>query len=324
MKFHELDAHPEGGLPRTLDPHPPTSIPPPLSTEPIIDADLLQVPAGVGSLHVERYGLGGEPVVLLPAFGTSAFLWRAVAPTLAEHGYMVYAIDPMGYGESDRPFEGDYAVAAQAEYVRAALGSLRVDHATVAGVEIGAGIALRLALTSPELVSTLVLVNPVAFDEWPSDDVRHLQNATARHAVRLARGVLGAAALLEPLLLRSVFDPDRMPPRLLARYLAPYTGTDGAVHLLDLARALHTEDLENPDLTRIRQRTVIVRGKEDHSLSPTIAARLHAGIPGSAMQTIPNASRLLPEDAPDQLTGLLLRVLGGERIEEDEVEWNES
>lgn len=262
--------------------------------------------------------------MLLPAFGTSAFLWRAVAPVLAEHGYMAYAIDPMGYGESDRPFEGDYAVTAQAEYLRAALGSLRIDHATVAGVEIGAGIALRLAITSPELVSSLVLINPVAFDDWPSDDVRHLQNATVRHAVRLARGILGAASLLEPLLVRSVADPDRMPPRLVARYLAPYTGTEGAVHLLDLARALHTEDLEDPDLTRIRQRTVIVRGADDESLSPTIAARLHAGIPGSAMRTIPDASRLLPEDAPDQLTDLLLQVLDGVRIEEDEVEWNES
>ncbi|HUF29922.1 MAG TPA: alpha/beta hydrolase [Gemmatimonadaceae bacterium] len=285
---------------------------------------MLQVPAGPGSLHVERYGLGGDPVVLLPAFGTSAFLWRAVGPALAEHGYMAYAIDPMGYGESDRPFEGDYAVAAQAEYVRAALGSLRVDRATVVGVEIGAGIALRLAINSPELVSTLVLINPVAFDAWPSDDVRYLQNATVRHAVRLARGILGAAALLEPLLVGSVADPGHMPQRLIARYLAPYTGTDGAVHLLDLARALHTEDLEDPELTRIRQRTVIVRGEEDRSLSATIAARLHAGIPGSAMRTIPGAARLLPEDAPDQLTDLLLRVLDGVRIEEDDAEWNES
>jgi hypothetical protein len=41
------------------------------------------------------------------------------------------------------------------------------------------------------------------------------------------------------------------------------------------------------------------------------------------MRTIPDASRLLPEDAPDQLTDLLLQVLGGARIEEDEAEWNE-
>lgn len=291
---------------------------------PVVDADLLQVPAGPGSLHVERYGLGGPPVVLLPAFGTSSFLWRSIAPALAERGYMVYAVDPMGYGESDRPFDGDYAVAAQAEYLRAVLGALRIERATIVGVEIGAGIALRLALDAPELVETLVLVSPVAFDAWPSADVRRLQNATVRHAVRLARGVLGAAALLEPLLVESVAADERMPPRLVARYLAPYTGTDGAVHLLDLARALHTEDLEHPDLLGIRARTVIVRGAADRTLPVSIAARLHAGIPGSSYVTIPDAGRLVPEDAPAPLVTIITRVLAGESIEDDVAGWNES
>jgi pimeloyl-ACP methyl ester carboxylesterase len=295
-----------------------------VNAESVVDADLLQVPAGPGSLHVERYGLGGAPVVLLPAFGTSSFLWRAVAPALAEQGYMAYAVDPMGYGESDRPFDGDYSVAAQADYLRTALGALRVERAAIVGVEIGAGIALRLAVESPELLMALVLVNPVAFDAWPSGDVRRLQKATVRHAVRLARGVLGAAALLEPLLIESVAADSRMPPRLVARYLAPYTGTEGAVHLLDLARALHTEDLEAPDLLRIRARTTIVRGAADRTLPSSIAARLHAGIPGSAIVTIPDAARLVPEDAPSEMVTIITRTLAGESIADDFTEWNES
>lgn len=295
-----------------------------MSPQPVIDADLLQVPAGPGSLHVERYGLGGPPVVLLPAFGTSAFLWRSVAPVLAEHGFVAYAIDPMGYGESDRPFDGDYSIAAQAEYLRTALGSLRIDRAAIIGVEIGAGMALRLAIAAPELVSTLVMVSPVAFGDWPGLDVRHLQNATARHAVRLARGVMGSASLLQPLLRGAVARLERMPARLVARYMAPYTGTDGAVHLLDLARALHTEDLEELDLLGIRARTVIVRGGADRTLSPRIAARLHAGIPGSTLITLADAGRLVPEDVPVQLSTILLRALGDQWLADVDEDWNET
>ena len=295
-----------------------------MSSQPVIDADLLQVPAGPGSLHVERYGLGGSPVVLLPAFGTSAFLWRSVAPVLAEHGFVAYAIDPMGYGESDRPFDGDYSIAAQAEYLRTALGSLRIDRAAIIGVEIGAGMALRLAIAAPELVSTLVMVSPVAFGDWPGVDVRHLQNATARHAVRLARGVMGSAILLQPLLRGAVARLERMPARLVARYMAPYTGTDGAVHLLDLARALHTEDLEELDLLGIRARTVIVRGGADRTLSPRIAARLHAGISGSTLITLADAGRLVPEDVPVQLSTILLRALGDQWLADVDEDWNET
>jgi pimeloyl-ACP methyl ester carboxylesterase len=233
-------------------------------------------------------------------------------------------MDPMGYGESDRPFDGDYSIAAQAEYVRTALGSLRIEHTALVGVEIGAGIALRLALTFPALVSTLVLVNPVAFDEWPGEDLRRLQQATARNAVRLARGVMGSAALLQPLLRSSVARLERMPARLVARYLAPYTGTDGAVHLLDLARALHTEDLEELDLLRIRSRTVIIRGDGDHTLPPNIAARLHAGIPGSTLITLSDAGRLVPEDVPARLSAIILRVLDDHWIADVDMDWNET
>ena len=48
-----------------------------------IDADLLRIPVGPGSMHVERYGHGGAPIVMLHGFGTSSFLWRNIAPEIA-------------------------------------------------------------------------------------------------------------------------------------------------------------------------------------------------------------------------------------------------
>jgi len=53
-------------------------------------------------------------VLLVHGFPTSSFLWRAIAPRLAEAGHTAFAIDLLGYGESDRPLDGDYSIAAQA------------------------------------------------------------------------------------------------------------------------------------------------------------------------------------------------------------------
>ena len=80
-----------------------------------LDADILRIPAGPGALHVERYGHGGEAVVLLHGFGTSSFLWRGVAPLLARAGHTAFAVDLMGYGEADRPLDGDFSIAAQVD-----------------------------------------------------------------------------------------------------------------------------------------------------------------------------------------------------------------
>src|SRR5690606_30457899 len=114
---------------------------------PRMHPDQLRIPVGPGAVHVDRYGHGGTPIVLLHGFGTSSFLWRHVAPRLARLGHTAFAIDMFGYGESDRPWDSDFGVAAQAEYLDRALTSLRVGRPIVVGVGLGGAVALRLAAT---------------------------------------------------------------------------------------------------------------------------------------------------------------------------------
>ncbi|HEX7941266.1 MAG TPA: alpha/beta hydrolase, partial [Gemmatimonadaceae bacterium] len=184
-----------------------------------IDADLLRIPVGPGSMHVERYGHGGAPIVLLHGFGTSSFLWRNIAPEIALANRTAFAVDLFGYGESDRPFDADFGIAAQAELVDRALTALRLPKATVVGIDLGGAVALRLASTRPERVERLLLVNPIALDEVPADDVTTLQRNTARFAFRASRGILGATPILGEVLRRSVANERNMPDKLVARYL---------------------------------------------------------------------------------------------------------
>ena len=256
-------------------------------------------------MHVERYGHGGAPVVLIHGFGTCAFLWRNVAPALALTRHTAYAVDLLGYGESDRPFDADFGLAAQAEYLERALTALRVARAAVVGVDIGAAIALRLAASRPERVARLVLINPVAFDEVPAGDIRSLQRNTARFALRVSRGLFGASALLSPVLTESVADPARMPPFLVGRYLAPFVGQEGVTHLLALARAVREIDLDDLDLTQVRAHTLIVRGEKDGWVSPGVAQRLRAEVPDGRVVTLPDVARLVPEESPDELAELI-------------------
>lgn len=277
-----------------------------------IDPDLLRTPVGPGAVHVERYGHGGRSVLLVHGFATSSFLWRAVAPALAD-AYTVYAVDLLGYGESDRPPDADYSIAAQTAYLDRALAALRVPRAAVVGVGIGGGIALRLAVRHPSRVEALALVNGVAFEECPGRDVRSAQLGTARFALRIARGVLGAAPVVRRVLEESVATREAMPARLVARYLAPYVGADGVAHLLTLARALRAEDVEELDLAAVHAPTLIVWGEAQQWLDSGLPERVQSAIPGSVVVRLPDAGALVPEDAPATLAHVLTEFLASQQ-----------
>ena len=273
----------------------------------------MRVPVGAGALHVERYGHGGRAVLLAHGFATSSFVWRTVGPLLAAAGHTAFAVDLLGYGESDRPIEANYSIAAQAEYLDRALASLRVPRATAVGLGVGGGIVQRLTLRHPARVDGLVLVNSVAFGDCPGRDVRAVQLGTARFALRVAHGVLGAAPLLRRVLEDSVARKETMPARLVARYLAPYVGPEGVTHLLTIARALKADDVEELDLSLIRAPVAIVWGEEQQWLDSGLPERLQSAIAGSSLVRFNGVGSLVPEENPDALVHVILELLDRQR-----------
>ena len=265
---------------------------------------------------MERYGHGGAPIVFLHGFGTSSFVWRELAPEIALANRTAFAIDLFGHGESDRPFDADFGIASQAELVDRALTALRLPRATVVGLDLGGAVALRLAASRPERVERLLLVNPIALDEVPAGDIKALQRNTARFAFRASRGILGAAPILGDLLRKSVADGSHMPDKLVARYLAPYVGEEGLNHLLLLARSIDDEDMEDAELGSLPQPTLIVWGDQDPWVGPRFPDRLADTIPGSRLVRLPGIGRLVPEEAPDALLGLLLEFIGAAALQD--------
>lgn len=265
-------------------------------------------------MHVERYGHGGAPVVLVHGFGTCAFLWRNIGPEIAVANRTAFAIDMFGYGESDRPFDAPFGIAAQSDYLDRALTALRLPKATIVGVDLGGAVALHLAATRPDRVDRLVLVNPIALDDIPANDVKTLHRNTARFAFRVSHGVLGAAPLMTELLKGSVARPESMPDALIARYLAPYVGRDGLEHLLMLGRSIDGDDMRDVAVEQLTQPALIVWGDQDHWVNPKLPDRLAGTMPGARLIRIPGAGRLVPEDAPATLSNIILESIGAAAV----------
>lgn len=112
------------------------------------------------SLAVEEHGGGPAVLVLVHGFGNSRHDWTDVVGALADD-VRVVTYDQRGHGDSTHT--GD-ATTYTLEWLAHDLTVLLRDvgPATVLGSSLGGVVALRTALASPALVTSLILVNTAA------------------------------------------------------------------------------------------------------------------------------------------------------------------
>jgi 2-hydroxymuconate-semialdehyde hydrolase len=245
----------------------------------------------------------GAPVVLVHGFPTSSVLWRDVVPRLAER-MRVIAVDLVGFGPSEKPDGAALHIRAQAGYVRELLQGKGIEEFAVAGHDIGGGVAQLLALEGG--VRALVLVDSIAFDTWPIEGVRMIQDASPEQETpEFVRDVLGVALDL------GLTQPDALPAEVREAYLAPFAGVGGAGAFFRAARAIDGKGLagREAELARLDVPTLLVWGEDDPYLSVEVADRLAETLPHATEVLLPGCSHFLPEDAPDALADLVSEFL---------------
>jgi pimeloyl-ACP methyl ester carboxylesterase len=121
----------------------------------------------------------GAPVTLIHGTPSSSVIWRNVVPSLVADGHRVVVLDLLGYGASERPADPqvDTSVSAQVDVVLAVLTAQGVESAHIVAHDIGGGVAQRLGVLHPGRMRSLVLIDSVSFDSWPSERTRRQMQA---------------------------------------------------------------------------------------------------------------------------------------------------
>jgi pimeloyl-ACP methyl ester carboxylesterase len=128
-----------------------------------------------------RWGGGPAKVVFLHGGGQNAHTWDTVILGL---GLPALAVDLPGHGRSAWREDGDYGPKLNAVAVEPVIAELAPEADLVVGMSLGGLTAMRLAVTAPQLVPGLVMV-----DVTPSAPERHEQMTKAQMgAVALVRG----------------------------------------------------------------------------------------------------------------------------------------
>lgn len=120
----------------------------------------------------------GKIVLLLHGKNFNGAYWRQTADTLLSHGYRVLMPDQIGFGKSSKPEHFQYSFQQLALLTKKLVDTLGIKEVHVLGHSMGGMLAVRFTLMYPDMVSKLVLENPIGLEDYkvkvPYTDVNKL------------------------------------------------------------------------------------------------------------------------------------------------------
>jgi len=265
-------------------------------------------------LQGAEHGTDGA-IVLLHDIPAGAFAWQNVLPQLAGANRAVYAIDMLGYGLSEHPWQADTSIWGQADCLAMMFKDLSLTNIILVGHGIGGGVAQVLATRlSRERVAALVLIDTICYEhsfapDWPLPDMQKNQDPDAPKHTKLEDMIQNLRATLPNAVHNTrQFDNDDV----LNDYVSPWNSELGKEVLFQHIRLLipsYSNSVAS-DLKVLRKPSLIIWGELDQQMPLKLAQRLHRDMPESRLVIIPEAGHLVLFDAPGAVASALADFVG--------------
>ncbi len=270
-----------------------------------------------GRVFVSEIPGDDPPVVLLHGFPDDHRIYAKLMPLLSPR--RAVAFDFVGYGRSDRTGGAHFSPEDHGAEITAVLDALNIDRAILVGHDASGADAVVYALTNPERVAHLVLLNTV-FGNSPSLRMPEMTRLFSDpQLTTLADDMVGDPNQLLWLLLRwgTQLDLDAGGPDSIVRasILAQFVGDDQQPAAVASVRAwtgvwrdlLDQQDaiVKSGALSRLEVPVSIIWGETDRYLSTSLATEIAALFPDPSVHFIPGVGHYPQHDRPERVAELL-------------------
>jgi len=264
-------------------------------------------------VHYKEDGQGEPTLILLHGFAASEFSWREVRAPLAEYGRVV-AFDRPAFGLTERPVRwqgaNPYAAENQADLTMALMDRLGIEQAILVGNSAGGTVAVRSALSYPERVKALVLVDAAIYQGGGSPAwVRPLLNTPQ-------------AQRIGPLLMRRIqnwgldfarsawHDPSKISAEVWEGYTKPLQAENWDRGLWELFASSRESNLAS-QVEQLNLPVLVISGDDDRIVETQLSVRLAEEIPGAELVIIPNCGHVPQEECPQAFLEAVEGFLAG-------------
>lgn len=251
----------------------------------------------VGPVRLVYYRLGpegGEPWLLLHGLGAVAATWAPVLAAFRGHCRLLVP-ELSSLGGTACPGDGlaiQPGVRVLAQLLERELGG---RPATVAGISLGGWMAVRLALSRPDLVSRLALIDAGGYRDQDWDAIQSLVTV---------EDLAGIDRLYPALFVKVPWVMRVSRPGFLKAYTSPAVkGT--------LAGLTEEDTFDADDLARLRVPTALIWGERDGLFNLETARAMAAALPDPHFKLLPDCGHAVHIECP----GLLVKALAEFRRE---------
>lgn len=252
-------------------------------------------------IHVRDQGLRrGKALILIHGGNSSLHVWEKMVEDLSRD-FRVISLDLPGHGLTGANQTGDYSPDTMADAIETVMDKLDIEKAIWVGNSFGGWIAWRGALSRPDRVNGLVLVD--ASGAVTDDPIKPYL------AARIAKSPLGKflvpnftpKSIVRASLEQVISNDENITEALVERNweLARFPGNRDAI--LDIQK-LDRESEEWNKIQNIKVPTLILWGEDDVTMPLSFAKAFNRKIENSVLIMHPNAAHVPMEEIPIALS----------------------
>ncbi len=254
-----------------------------------------------------------SPIVLLHGTGSSLFAWDGWTDALKSN-HRVIRYDLAGFGLTGPAPDRIYNVGRDVEMLFRLLDKLGVQHCTIGGNSLGGSIAWRAALSHPERVDRLILVDAGGYPSHPTSVPLGFRLAALPGISWITQHTLPRILVEQGY--RNVFgDPSRVTREMIDRSVELTQREGNRRAFLDRTRQRGGSAGISRRIAELKLPTLIIWGAKDRLIPPDDAERFHREIAGSTLAMFDDLGHAPEEEDPARTVTAVKSFLDANQIQ---------
>jgi len=231
-------------------------------------------------LHVVQAGpKSGIPVMLLHGFPEFWYGWRKQIPALVDAGCRVIVPDQRGYNLSNKPKDKkDYGVFTLVDDVLGLIKALDYEKVNLVGHDWGAVVGWTLAITHPEKLHKLTVMNaphPAVMNKFLRRDLDQMRRSWYVGFFQipwLPEKMMSASNFREMIRgMKNTAKKNSFTDEAFEKYKEAWSQPDAMPSMLNWYRAIVQRPPKMPEDMRVKVRTLMMWGMKDFALTHRMA-----------------------------------------------------